>query len=551
MRAAIYARYSTDLQSAASIEDQTRLCEEHAQQEGWDVTRCYADHGISGSSLMRPGLQSLMQDALAGDYDILLAEALDRVSRDQEDIAGVYKRLSFAGIRIVTLSEGPINELHIGLKGTMNALFLKDLADKTRRGLRGRIEAGKSGGGNSYGYDVVRTIGKDGEPLRGERQINSLQAAIIIRIFTAYAAGVSPRTIAKALNEEHIAGPSGKAWGASTIHGNRQRGTGILNNELYIGRLVWNRLHYVKDPETGKRVSRLNPESAWIMHDVPKLRIINQALWDQVKARQDEQAATKFGDSKPGFWDRRRPRYLFSGLTICGACGGGFTNLNAERLGCASARNKGTCSNRKTIKREALEAAVLDGLQHHLMDPALMAIFCEEYTRHRNELAAEANAAITGAKAELTKVTNELDRLVQAIIDGVPGSHVKDKMAEREARKAQLEDQLEAATEEKVSLHPNMALFYRKQVGKLREALTDEDCRTEAAALVRTLIDKIVLSPVEVEGRTHLAIDLHGDIAGILSAGAEGKKPLQKSGFAEESIKLVAGVGFEPTTFRL
>jgi len=544
MRAAIYARYSTDLQSAASVEDQTRICEEHAQREGWDVTRCYADHGISGSSLMRPGLQKLMQDALAGDYDILLAEALDRVSRDQEDIAGVYKRLSFAGIRIVTLSEGPINELHIGLKGTMNALFLKDLADKTRRGLRGRIEAGKSGGGNSYGYDVVRTIGKDGEPLRGERQINSVQAAIIIRIFTAYAAGASPRTIAKALNEEHIPGPSGKAWGASTIHGNRQRGTGILNNELYIGRLVWNRLRYVKDPETGKRVSRPNPEAKWIIHDVPELRIINQALWDQVKARQDEQAATKFGDSKPGFWDRRRPRYLFSGLTICGACGGGFTNLNAERLGCASARNKGTCSNRKTIKREALEAAVLDGLQHHLMDPALMAIFCEEYTRHRNELAAEANAAITGAKAELTKVTNELDRLVQAIIDGVPGSHVKDKMAEREARKAQLEDQLEAATEEKVSLHPNMALFYRKQVGKLREALTDEDCRTEAAALMRTLIDKIVLSPVEVEGRTHLAIDLHGDIAGILSAGAEGKKPLQKSGFAEESIKLVAGVGF-------
>ena len=544
MRAAIYARYSTDLQSAASIEDQTRLCEEHAQQEGWDVTRCYADHGISGSSLMRPGLQSLMQDALAGDYDILLAEALDRVSRDKEASAAVTKRLRLASIRIVTRSEGPSNELHIGLKGTMNALFLKELADKTRRGLRGRIEAGKSGGGNSYGYDVVRTIGKDGEPLRGERQINSVQAAIIIRIFTAYAAGASPRTIAKALNEEHIAGPSGKAWGASTIHGNRRRGTGILNNELYIGRLVWNRLHYVKDPETGKRVSRLNPESAWIMHDVPKLRIINQALWDQVKARQDEQAATKFGDSKPGFWDRRRPRYLFSGLTICGACGGGFTNLNAERLGCASARNKGTCSNRKTIKREALEAAVLDGLQHHLMDPALMAIFCEEYTRHRNELAAEANAAITGAKAELTKVTNELDRLVQAIIDGVPGSHVKDKMAEREARKAQLEDQLEAATEEKVSLHPNMALFYRKQVGKLREALTDEDCRTEAAALMRTLIDKIVLSPVEVEGRTHLAIDLHGDIAGILSAGAEGKKPLQKSGFAEESIKLVAGVGF-------
>jgi DNA invertase Pin-like site-specific DNA recombinase len=551
MRAAIYARYSTDLQSAASIEDQTRLCEEHAQREGWDVIRCYADHGISGVSMMRPGLQSLIQDAMAGNYDILLSEALDRVSRDLEDIAGVYKRLSFAGIRIVTLSEGPIGALHIGLKGTMNALFLKDLADKTRRGLRGRIEAGKSGGGNSYGYDVIRDIGEDGEPTRGERGINKQQAAIVNRIFNEYTAGTSPRALAKRLNEAGTPGPSGKAWGPSTIHGNRQRGTGILNNELYIGKRVWNRLRYVKDPETGKRISRLNLESEWVIQDVPDLQIIDQDLWDQVKTRQNEQAGTKFGKGGPGFWDRRRPRYLFSGLMECGICGGGFTNLNADRVGCASARNKGTCHNRRTIKRDILEATVLDGLQQHLMDPVLMEVFCEEYTRHSNKLRGEQNTALTGAKAELQRTTRELDRLVQAIIDGVPGSHVKDRMGELETRKVELKAYIEGAREEPVLLHPNMAQFYRKQVGQLREALTGEDCRTEAAALMRTLIDKIVLTPAEHEGRKTLSVDLYGDIAGILSMAAQTKKPPQRDGFTEESIKLVAGVGFEPTTFRL
>ncbi|MGB8901873.1 MAG: recombinase family protein [Methylocella sp.] len=65
-------------------------------------------------------------------------------------------------------------------------------------------------------------------------------------------------------NKEAVPGPSGTAWGPSTIHGNPDRGTGILNNELYIGKLVWNRLRYIKDPETGKRVSRPNPESEWI-----------------------------------------------------------------------------------------------------------------------------------------------------------------------------------------------------------------------------------------------------------------------------------------------
>ncbi|MEO1603563.1 MAG: recombinase family protein [Pseudomonadota bacterium] len=91
-----------------------------------------------------------------------------------------------------------------------------------------------------------------------DRAIKTAEARIVLRIFEDYAAGRSPRAIAHALNAEGIRGPSGKGWGPSTIHGNRQRGTGILNNALYVGRLVWNRLTYVKDPDTGKRLSRLN-----------------------------------------------------------------------------------------------------------------------------------------------------------------------------------------------------------------------------------------------------------------------------------------------------
>ena len=253
-------------------------------------------------------MQALLKDALDGKFAIILAESLDRLSRDQEDTAAIFKRLGFAGVKIVTLSEGEISELHVGLKGTMNALYLKDLADKTRRGLRGRVEAGKSGGGNSYGYQVVHALGADGQLIRGDRRIDEQQAAIIRRIFEAYAAGTSPRAIALALNKEGVAGPSGKDWGPSTINGNRQRGTGILNNELYIGRLVWNRLRYVKDPATGKRISRLNPEAKWITQEVPELRIIDQDLWDKVKARQATLEASTSGKPTPGYWDRRRPQ---------------------------------------------------------------------------------------------------------------------------------------------------------------------------------------------------------------------------------------------------
>jgi DNA invertase Pin-like site-specific DNA recombinase len=517
------------------------MCAERAAHEGWQVVHSYIDQAISGASLIRAGIQKLLQDAGAGEFEIILTESLDRLSRDQEDIAHIYKRMRFLGIKIVTLSDSEVDELHVGLKGTMNALYLKDLADKTRRGLRGRIEAGKSGGGNSYGYDVVKKIGDNGEPVRGERRINPQEAAIVERIFKDYARGISPRTIAKQLNGEGVPSASGKGWGPSTIHGNWQRGTGILNNELYIGRQVWNRLRFIKDPQTGKRISRFNPQSEWVTRDSPELRIIDQDLWDQVKARQRALQGNRSRGSGPGYWDRRRPRYLFTGLMRCGMCDGGVATWNRVYVGCVNARNKGTCTNRTTTRRDDLETAVLEGLQHRLMDPDLMAVFCEEYTRHMNALTREHNAAREGAKVELAKVNRDLDRLVQALLDGAPARTVKDRMAHLEGRKDVLEAQLAQGEDVKVSVHPHMASVYRERVANLRQALAKEGCQAEAAEIMRTLIDKIVLTPACRDGKATFSITLHGDLAGILGLAAKAKGPLDESDPVVECTKLVAG----------
>jgi site-specific DNA recombinase len=550
MRVAVYARYSSDNQREASIEDQLRECRTFIERQGWTLQQTYSDRALSGASMLRPGYQLLLQEARDGRFEVVVAEALDRLSRDQEDVAALYKRLSFAGIRIVTLAEGEITELHVGLKGTMNALFLKDLAQKTRRGLQGRIEAGRSSGGNSYGYDVVKRIGEDGEPIRGERRVNPEQAAIVRRIFTEYAAGGSPKAIARALNREKVPGPRGRSWGPSTIHGQRRRGNGILNNELYIGRLVWNRLRFIKDPQSGKRVARFNPESAKVVREVPELRIIDDALWEAVKARQGALEARITGDGVR-IEDRRRPRYLFSGLLRCGVCGGSFVKYSHDRLGCATARTKGTCDNLLTIKRPFVEACVLNGLRHHLMDPARTALFCQEYTRHLNEARMQRSAATQGYRTELDRVDRDLDRLVQAILDGVPGSRVKDRMAALEARKAELEAVLAEAVEEPVLLHPNMAEVYRAKVARLAEALNDEHERTEAAEIIRGLVDRIVLTPKEGDGRRSLSVDLEGALAGVLALAVNDKRPLAGSGLNVREITLVAGAGFEPATFRL
>jgi site-specific DNA recombinase len=112
----------------------------------------------------------------------------------------------------------------------MNALFLRDLAAKTHRGLRGRVEAGRSGGGNTYGYIIVRRLGSSGQPVTGERQIDVAQAQVVTRIFNAYAAGESPKRIALTLNRDGVPAPRGGAWSSSTQNGNRARGTGVLTN---------------------------------------------------------------------------------------------------------------------------------------------------------------------------------------------------------------------------------------------------------------------------------------------------------------------------------
>jgi len=128
MRAAIYARYSTELQREASIQDQVRICRRLIEGQDWTEVAVYSDMAISGANHQRPGYQRLLSDLRDCDVDVVVAESLDRISRDQEHVAAFYKQATYAGAIIVTVAEGHISELHIGLKGTMSALFLKDLA---------------------------------------------------------------------------------------------------------------------------------------------------------------------------------------------------------------------------------------------------------------------------------------------------------------------------------------------------------------------------------------------------------------------------------------
>jgi site-specific DNA recombinase len=541
MRAAIYARFSSENQSASSIADQIEVCSRYIAKNGWAAVATYSDAAMSGASRFRPGYQQLLADLSCGLFDVIVVEALDRLGRKLADVADLHDRCTFAGITLVAVNVGEITAMHIGLLGTMAQLYLSDLKQKTWRGQLGRALQGKVPGGKAFGYDLVTAA-------TGERQINPVEAAIVRRVFTQFANGQSPRAIAKQLNAECIAGPDGRPWGDTTIRGQAERGTGLLNNALYVGRLEWNRCSYVKDPRTGKRVARPNPREKWEITEVQHLRIVDDALWQRVKARQ-KTLRLEIGHIAAGSALNRahRRQFLLSGLLLCGSCGGGYTIVARDRYGCAAHRSKGTCTNALLISRRELEGRVLSGLKERLMAPDLVADFIDAFNTEMRNLAASAEAESLALKKTLADIDRKIAAIVRAIEDGGYTPALKARLTALEQEKAQAQMRLRAAKPAPVlRLHTKLPELYRTKIERLAESLNAPDTVIEAAEIMRGLIDRIVLTPA---GDT-LRAELHGDLA-VLARFTQTDERRAESPGDLARLSVVAGVGFEPTTFRL
>jgi hypothetical protein len=205
---------------------------------------------------------------------------------------------------------------------------------------------------------------------------------------------------------------------------------------------------------------------------MPQLRIVDDELWQAVKARQNEArknathpspAATAEDQAKPGFWTHQRPKHLLTGLMRCGACGGGYVKISANLFGCAAARNKGTCDNRLNIRVDRLDDIVLSGLKGRLMDPAICQEFLAAYVAERNTILAQRNAQYTAAEAELVHVKARQKVLLRALTDGMPARTLKD-----ERITARLAPFFEAFLRHNVSLqfHNMLCNANRKEVNK-------------------------------------------------------------------------------------
>lgn len=191
-RAALYARYSSDNQRRTSIDDQLRLARERCAREGWHVVAEHHDAEISAATPVghRPGSRALVAGALAGAYDVLVLEALDRLARNLGDQERVVERLEYRGVRIVCTSDGYDSaldgrEITRGVRGLFNAQYLRDLSKKTHRGQAGTFARGRHVGGLQYGYRSEPTADGTGRVLA----VDAAQAAVVVRVYEAFAGG--------------------------------------------------------------------------------------------------------------------------------------------------------------------------------------------------------------------------------------------------------------------------------------------------------------------------------------------------------------------------
>ncbi len=315
MKAAIYARYSSENQSEKSIDDQIRVCRNYCKEHDLTVDDeyIYVDEATSGSLINRPGLQALEKAAEAKEFEAVLVDDLSRLSRSNHQMLTLVLKFNYYQVKLISVSDGIVTDdenskLGIQMRGLINELYLDDLGKKTMRGLEGQKLRGFSAGENVYGY-LSQPFGELRLNKRGQakyegkvHKIKPEEAEIIQKIFQEFINGNSIHKIATKLNEEKVPTKKGMngGWNVSTV-------ARILKNEKYNGTWDWRKYKNVRDPMTGKKKVIPRP----IKDRVPIFRedliIINKETWQKAQARwQELKGGWPVSKKKQTFYQQKR-----------------------------------------------------------------------------------------------------------------------------------------------------------------------------------------------------------------------------------------------------
>lgn len=494
LRCAVYARYSSDLQSPASIADQVRKCQQYAEKQGWMVLNdhMYTDAEISGAGVDRPGLQRLLAVVAQRprQFDVLLIDDTSRLARRQADQTNIADQLRFAGFRFVAVSQGidSANEqadVLMTVHGLVDSLYIKELAKKTHRGLEGRALDGFHTGGRCFGYR------NETAPEGVRLVVDQAEARIVVLIFECFANGMSLKAIAKKMNADGVAPPrlrKGKiraTWCPTAIRA-------ILHNPIYSGKLVWNRSRFVKRPGTNKRVRRPRPQSEWITTERPELSIVSHDLWLQVEQRL-QLVKDVFGRAGAGLHKASSSGYLLTGLLKCDLCGanliivaGKGKKTKRRYYGCSQRFNRGACTNSLTIRQDVLERNLFAGLQRAVLNDDVVTYTTSEVARRIRDHQAIVSSHAAKTRNRKQELHHELRRLAEAIAATGHNAALVELITERQRELDQLTEPM-SGSGSLVELHPgSIREFVKRALADLQTLLNADTSRARAELLKHT-----------------------------------------------------------------
>lgn len=503
-RTALYARYSSPLQRAASLADQLRECKEFVQSRNGSVVAEFTDAEQTGTGFhARRGLQTMLAQCRRGHYTAICTEALDRLSRDQADAANIYRELQFLGVTILTREEGIIQPIHIGLKGTMNALYLEALALKTNRGKIGAINEGRLVHPLHFGYRITNRL-EGSRMIRGLREINPEEAAIVLKMYEMRADGMPIRHIANWLNEEGIPTPNGGAlWRPNTVAQSMPR-PGILRQPMYRGQIIYGIREYFVDPTTRRKITRFRPESDWRVVEVPHLRIVPDDLWHTVQEKLD--AASRPRHRKAA---HMRGTYALTPILLCSSCGGPVRTFAVNRYRC-EAGHKGQCPANRTFVMRDIEHKAATQLLHWIRRKRA---WDRIHQSARNSLA---QRRVT-LDAEIAETRLRLRRILEAIEHAPASPALISRLTELEH---QLEEQeAQAIIYMKDGLPqpaPNTKEILLQKASSLRNDLSSPTNNNFHASslLLLQLLDRIELSSGVTPGKSWMLV--HPNVVALL-----------------------------------
>lgn len=539
IRAAIYARFSSNNQKDTSLDDQITVCRRYAEAEGWMIPpdAIFTDRATSGSRTQRKGLETLREAAKNREFDVILVDDLSRLARNNLLMLQVLAEFDYVGVRLISVADrvdtfDEQSELPIQLRGVFNQIFLKDLKAKTRRGLLGQIERGYSVGERVFGY---RSVPKGGSfDLNGRlnpdgyvHQIDPEQAELVRRVFQLYADGCSATKIVKILNEEGVPGPFRVAgrWAAPTV-------SRLLDNEKYIGIWNWNTTRHTREPITGKGRPVPRPRSEWIIREREHLRIIPQDLWDVVQARREKVRKAFAGDGTGprGFGRgqvgaREFPSSLLSGTLLCDACGASFvlsSTKNGGYFGCGRGV-RAACPVKTLVRRSVVEKALLGIVQTLIDDPDTILNILKEVGRQLATLVKEQSGSLDDQRRALETEERRLVNFVEFVADGRGTEAIAKAIVVSEKRVFELREIVSMLTTRRENLlKPPPKAWVEERLKNVR-AILEQDTQESALSVRRIFGGEIRLKLIVPDiGRKYFRAVSKIGIIDLLDEGSKG-----------------------------